>query len=416
MAGCGAPAGAQICASDADCPGGTCHAIGPGVSYCAFADEACESGERFGPQSGGLSNVCVGGVRPDGGVDDDAPIMLVDASTLDAPPGAECFGTGLVRICLAAAPTVALNVTANQTINTDDMGMCTPVVGGTNIDACVLAGSTVTIANGIMLRGTGGRPLVIVAQTTLMIGGTVDVASHRSPAQAGANSNFAQCANGTAATYGGDSGGGGYGGSFGGRGGNGESNDGGNGGVSANASAAPTMLRGGCAGGAGGGTAGSAGRGGGAIYLIAKGALSVLATGRVNASGAGGVGGASGDRGAGGGGSGGMLGLDGVTVSIAAGGAVFANGGAGGEGGGDPGAGNPGGESLAGAAAAGGAGGVVPGGDGGGGSQGATLTGGAAPGNADSQGGGGGAGGGGAGVIKLHGNVTNAGVVSPPAS
>src|SRR5687767_8294673 len=67
-AGCGAPAGAKICASDTDCPGGSCHAIGPGVSYCTFPDDTCASGERFGPQSGGLSNACVGGDRPDGGV------------------------------------------------------------------------------------------------------------------------------------------------------------------------------------------------------------------------------------------------------------------------------------------------------------------------------------------------------------
>lgn len=56
------------CSDDASCgPGGVCETNG----FCSFADATCESGRRYGDQSGRFSDLCVGGVAPptDGSVD-----------------------------------------------------------------------------------------------------------------------------------------------------------------------------------------------------------------------------------------------------------------------------------------------------------------------------------------------------------
>ena len=87
------------CSAATDCgAGGSCELSG----YCSFPDGLCTSGRRYGDLSGSLSKVCVG-AEIDAGVSVDAP-RPIDASLIDAPAGADCFGTQLVTECLMAPP------------------------------------------------------------------------------------------------------------------------------------------------------------------------------------------------------------------------------------------------------------------------------------------------------------------------
>jgi hypothetical protein len=328
--------------------------------------------------------------------------------SMDAAGGPDCLGTALVVECFTTAPNQTITL-PTQIIDTDTSPLCTATSSGPN--ACVIAGHTIHVPGGATVTATGSRPLVIVAESSITIAGTLDVGSHRM-GTIGAAADSSACGSGTAATFGG-SGGGGAGGTFGGRGGAGGSNDGGSGATSAGAGAAPTGLRGGCPGSDGAGTSGSAGHGGGVVYVLAKGSITV--SGLIDASGEGGGSGGGGDAGGGGGGSGGMIGLDAPTITVTSTGKIFANGGGGGEGGSNGAVGSPGGESVNGGAAAGGTG-ASGGGGGGAGSQGTTLVGGNAANDADPSGAGGGGGGGGAGVIVKSGAATAAGLVSPPFS
>ena len=328
-----------------------------------------------------------------------------DAATEPPADASACFGTGLVRLCLDAAPSQPVTF-GDATLDTDTSPAC---VGYDGTGLCVVAGTDVAITG--TLRATGSRPLVVVAARSITVLGGLDVASRRIGASmslgAGAAGPGTLCVTGgTPAQEGG-----GPGGSFGGRGG-----DGGLGGGNASAAAAPavtgvTSLRGGCGGRAGQGTSpGAAGAGGGAVYLIARTGIAVA--GSINASGAGG-GGAVLEGGGGGAGSGGMIGLDAPLVGVA--GVVFANGGGGGEGGGMA-TGNSGANPVSPIAAAlGGSGGAPNGGDGGNGSAGASKVGARGSNNTATAGGGGG--GGGAGVILVvPGPPTGIGAVSPPPS
>lgn len=356
----------------------------PGAS-CASAP--CPSGLECAP----ATQTCE---LPGGGGGDAA------GPPVDASP---CFGTGLVRLCLATPPTQPVTFGSSTTLDTDTSPACAPY-DGTGL--CVVAGTGVVI--GAPLRATGSRPLVIASAGSIIVGGDLDVASRRvgstmSPG-AGAMAPGALCVAGDPPAQKG----GGPGGSFGGRGGDGGI------GATTSAAAAPavtavTALRGGCAGRAGHGTnPGAGGAGGGAVYLIARGGIVIGAS--INASGAGG-GGALADGGGGGGGSGGMIGLDAPTISVAA--PVFANGGGGGEGGGmlaGNNGGTPGGATQP---APGGNGGAPNGGDGGAGSAGANKAGGRGGDNTATAGGGGG--GGGAGIILVFPGPLSGGTnVSPP--
>jgi hypothetical protein len=182
------------------------------------------------------------------------------------------------------------------------------------------------------------------------------------------------------------------------------------------APAAPSkILRGGCPGGKGGIGTGTTrtlgGPGGGAIYLVARGTLTI--NGAIDASGAGGNGGSSTKAGGGGGGSGGMIVIHAGTIALGANGAVAANGGGGGGGGGVAAGGSDGDDPIGNfplMVASGGQFammGAVRGGDG---AAGATP----AKEGSDSAGGGGGGGGGGLGQIRvLKGGTIPAGQVSP---
>lgn len=272
----------------------------------------------------------------------------VDAG--DVADAAVCFGTGVVQLCLAAAPTRELTLIgdAGQPINTDTG--CPEVVAqaGDGPELCVFSGTSVQVTG--LLVAVGARPLVVVASDTVSVpaGSAVDVSSTISPRRRGAGAPGTLC---TAESKGGNDnggGGGGAGGSFGtvgGRGGAGDLDNTGApageaaGGVPGPAITEPSALRGGCSGGSGGDAdsphaGGASGDGGGAVALIAGRSISIA--GKVIASGAGGgadPGPAGIRQGGGGAGPGGMIVFDAPQIQVRLGARIVARGGMGGSGG-----------------------------------------------------------------------------------
>jgi hypothetical protein len=273
--------------------------------------------------------------RSSGGGDD-------GPDTPDGATGSFCFGQ-FASVCLATLPTVPFTIGGGDNTVTTDTPCEVTTTESTIMNACVVAGTTITIDG--RLTGIGSRPLILLAtEGSILIpaGGTVDVSSHRTAAARGAGANpIGGCAGGMAAT----GSGGGAGGSFGGLGG--EGGTGNNAGAgAANPIEVPTTLRGGCPGGAGGTPIGSmdGGDGGGGVLLIAT---SIMVDGSINASGEGGLGGSGANtipRGGAGGGSGGMIVFDASMLIVGANAGVMAQGGGGGESSAVAISGNPGGE------------------------------------------------------------------------
>jgi hypothetical protein len=369
----------------------------PGCFHPSYDHPTCGPG---GECPSGLSCNTVLGVCEAASPFDAAPDVSADAQA--------CFGTGLLRICLQAAPTDALTIPVLTVINTDTSQMCAPVKSGGNY--CVLAGTTITI--GAKLRASGARPLVLLASDSITstTTGLIDVGSHNGTnPETGAGADPSTCVAGVTAGVSA----GGAGGSFIGQGGNGGTGGGAGGGAAA-AITNVTELRGGCAGQDGEtGTKGLKGHGGGAVFLIAGNKIDV--PGGINATGEGGGPGVTGSAGAGGGGAGGMIGFD--APMIVSSGLILASGGGGGEGSGLTTLGDPGSDPTTTAAAPGGKGKSNIGGDGGDGSANtvAATGGSGGPGNTP-MGGGGGGGGGGAGLIKAPATATLGTQISPPAT
>jgi hypothetical protein len=338
-----------------------------------------------------------------------------DAKMEEPPDAQACFGS-FPAVCFTEVPTKPVMLTADLTIDTSASAMCDQH-NDQMAKYCVVAGTSFTLAAAKTIRATGTKPLVLLSTSTMSIQGIIDVSSNRmaGPLATGAGANPTACTNGAPP----EMAGGGYGGSFGGKGGNGErlGTASATSGVAAAAlTTPPTLLRGGCPGGNGDATGGTGGSGGGAVALIAM--TSIQLDGKLNASGSAGHGGPAAKSGGGGGGSGGMIVLDAPSITAAATGLLFANGGGGGQGGAGAGAGMgigaDGGESLdpASPAPAGNNGGR-DGGFGGTGSSGTRLPGnnGGIPTTAQNNGGGGG-GGGAAGFIRAKGITTN---IAPPS-
>jgi hypothetical protein len=337
--------------------------------------------------------------------------------------GLSCFAKTTAYAFCVDTPTkpITLNMTAQ--LHTGNAGMhngCAPLGAYTmvgSVEACVIAGTAVTVPRGSRFVAVDDYPLVIASTSDVDIAGELDV-STPSGAQHGAGHNPSDCTNnGIGGTSTGTGAGGGAGGSFGTHGGAGGVGDpngapAGDGGTARPASP-PTQLRGGCPGGTGGnahGGGGMAGYGGGAVFVAAYGKISV--EGSIDASGecgyAGQIGGGGGGGGSGGA-SGGMIALAASAYDII--GVLIANGGGGGGGGSqsgadplssmghDPSISSPSTPALGGSA--GGVGG--PGGDGA-----ATVTttlDGAVDGSNATANGGGGGGGGGEGVIGYIGGT-----------
>jgi len=339
--------------------------------------------------------------------------------TADTGPVHVCLGT-FVKVCVDA-PRGALNL-MTATIDTSDVSptsKCLPTMPA--VDACVIASQTITIPSGNTISVTGNRRLIVLADETLTIAGTLDAASHRRGLP-GPAADSGPCPTSFRAPTTATEGGGGWGGTFGKPGNNGGNTPGGGMGGGAGSALLITALGGGCPGGAGanngsGNGGGNGGHGGGAVLLLAG--QSITIDGAVNASGAGGSGGKA-RGGGGGGGSGGMIVLEAPTVAIP--GQCFTNGGGGGEGSSGALDGASGGESSTPDGTPGGGSSLSVGGAGGDGGVGKTGSKGGSGGSAivtpivDS--GGGGAGGGGVGIIRIisadPGNNGDLKKVSPP--
>ena len=265
-----------------------------------------------------------------------------DASpSIDAVPpqvdAGTCFGTGIVKVCLATAPTGTVTYLNTTVFSTDDPAVCAATVSGATT-YCVIAATTITVD--ATLRATGIRPLVLIASDSITVrtpSGLIDVGSHRNLSPSiGAGGNASQCTDQpTTPTTANGSSGGGAGGSFGSSGGNGGSGGNGNAGTVGGTGGVPTQLavanelRGGCFGQVGAGPApGAGGDGGGAVFLIAGTRIDV--DGNILATGEGGFQATSFESGGGGGGSGGMIGFDAPKVMGA--GLLLASGGGGGGG------------------------------------------------------------------------------------
>ena len=100
----------------------------------------------------------------------------------DAAPVHVCLGS-FVHVC-AKVPRGALHL-MTTTIDTSDVSptsKCLPDAAYTTVpavDACVIASQTITIPGGSTISVTGSRRLILLADGTLTITGTLDAASHR---------------------------------------------------------------------------------------------------------------------------------------------------------------------------------------------------------------------------------------------
>lgn len=289
-------------------------------------------------QSGAASSSAI-----DGAIESDAKLFL------DAPPDGfpECIVVPEVgvNLCPATPPMGPLHITTTTALNTGDGATMPPnpaitcammKAGSTPPMVCAIVATTITIDAGVTLSAFGGKPLVLIAMTSIDIEGTIDVSSHVG-GKPGPGP-MPSCSAGTPSSMNG----GGQGGSFGGanfgvkagNGGDGDSNPG-SGGIAGNPLTI-SALTAGCPGkaGAGGGMGGAAG----GVVLIATPQLKVGDSGQINASGAGGRGSTPNHKGGGGAGSGGLIVLS-AAVTLTGNGQIFANGSTGGGGaGGSPGA------------------------------------------------------------------------------
>lgn len=388
-------------------------------------NQECPDGLVCGPD-----NVCgaQGSGGPGGG---DGGVVGSDAPG-DPSDARQCFGTGLVQVCLTAPP-AGDKTLATTSLDTSSATACTQIVsqaGGP--DLCVIAARNLTVTGTVVATGT--RALVLIAADTLVVqsGGTVDVSSKiNGGARKGAAANTGTCstlAHGGSDTGGGGGGAGGSLGTLGGKGGTGDTNNsaapaGTAPGASAGTTqATPTILRGGCPGSAGGddsinqnGSGVPGGDGGGAVYLIAGETITLL--GDVFASGAGGGSNPNNngaEQGGGGAGAGGMIGLDAPTIHAM--GHVAANGGGGGGGGSLNLGGTAGGDGTTiswNTRASGGPGDQNPvSGNGGDGAKGTAIGGTTSLDGSDSTGGAGG-GAGGLGLIWTYGALMGGTMISP---
>ncbi|HUJ63705.1 MAG TPA: hypothetical protein VLX92_34635 [Kofleriaceae bacterium] len=339
---------------------------------------------------------------------DGAPGASVDGRSGDDALGGATLGTCVtiadlgVNLCPMDPPGPALEIATTTAVKTDDGSTmppdsaikCAMLTKASAPNVCAIYAQSITIDAGVTLSASGGKPLVLLGDTSIDIEGTLDVASHLG-APPGAGSPHPMCSPGKNPS----GGGGGQGGSYATAGGNG--GDAGatamTGGTAGSALAADS-LAGGCPGAPGDGAA-MGGAGGGAV-LLATPLLLVGDAGQIDASGAAGRGGTSGARAGGGAGSGGMIAVAAGAITLAAGAQLYANGS---HGGGGASATTTGSDGSDPAGAVSGGGGGAAGGTGGSGSAGALRGTPAVDGAAGvTAGASGGGGGGGAGVVYIR--------------
>src|SRR5687767_6832776 len=123
-------------------------AIAALVASCGYSTPSAITGDEGGPSEAGVDAIDAIDAPPD------API--------DAPPAVACFGD-FTTMCLAALPgqQLSLNGTDTLILDTDTSPLCEPVAEGSQVDACVVVGTSVQIDGTISARGS--RPLVVIA-------------------------------------------------------------------------------------------------------------------------------------------------------------------------------------------------------------------------------------------------------------
>lgn len=221
--------------------------------------------------------------------------------------------------------------TADEVIDTNDDRQCDVVHEQFEGEPmCIRVYERIVVPQGVTIRVTGERGLVMMALRRVDIQGVIDASASGSNAGPGA------VALGVGRSGMGSAGGGGAGHNV--QGADGGSADATGGGAGASYGLASIIpLLGGSSGGNGGGGA-IGGAGGGAIQIASCGAFSMGPTSVLDASGGGGAGGAAasgGTPGGGaGGGSGGAILIEAARVTLAPGATIVANGGGGGGGGG----------------------------------------------------------------------------------
>lgn len=383
------------------------------VAGCGFESNA----------TGNDSIVDAPGGDPTGGEDapappaDSAPVSCVawaahfDVCALPAAPAAPLTlaGSTVWRFDTTGAGAFVGPAPAANTFTTKAL----PQTGG-GPQVLVLYASAFTLQAGAILDVVGDTPLVVAADTTLEIAGTLNANSRTGASIRGPGANAGDCTSGIDGAGSGDGGGGG-GAGLSGLGGGGGARNVRDGGLPGALVTLPATLRAGCGGGAGGrATGGRGGDGGGALELAAR--TSILVSGSINTGGGGGVGGGQAQQrgGGGGGGSGGVLSFDSTRVTLSNTATVAANGGGGGGGAEEANGGSNGADGAL------GTGGAVGGTSdcsnvGGGGGAGVLLPG--RPGTGAENDCGGGGGGGAAGYVLVRATAFNgAGAsISPPA-
>jgi len=91
--------------------------------------------------------------------------------------GQACYGTGIVRICLAARPTAPLAYDVPARIDTGNAAMCAHDNSGA-AQYCVIVATTIAINTGV--RVVGPKPVVFLASDTITstAGNSVDAGSY----------------------------------------------------------------------------------------------------------------------------------------------------------------------------------------------------------------------------------------------
>ena len=200
----------------------------------------------------GFSSSAGVGNGSDGSGQDPGGVLPPDGPGVppDTGPVRICLGS-FVRVC-ADVPRGALHL-MTTTIDTSDVSPTSRCLASYTttpmVDACVIASQTIMIPTGNTVSVTGNRRLIVLADETLTITGTLDAASHRSKGVMGPAADTGPCPTGVRAPSTGTEGGGGWGGTCGQPGNNGGNTPGGGMGGRAGAALQIPTLGGGCPGG-----------------------------------------------------------------------------------------------------------------------------------------------------------------------
>src|SRR5438105_571350 len=104
---------------------------------------------------------------------------------LDNCPRAGCYGMAALGLlaCATVTPPGPIAIGVNTVIDTtagvsSPAGLTCAPLDADSSAVCLLEGTTIAIAAGATLYGTGARPLVLATSGSIDIAGTLDVASH----------------------------------------------------------------------------------------------------------------------------------------------------------------------------------------------------------------------------------------------